>query len=111
MCLLIYKSLCYVCICIDAAITQERPPAAYLLRVVDVEFYDDALLIVGRGFVDELSLRSGNEGCSPELYATSTTARVGLISNTIDGDDRKTVGNSMSALYCLPGSALSLLFL
>ena len=79
--------------------------------MVDVEFYDDALLIVGRGFVDELSLRSGNERCSPELYATGTTTGVGLISHTIDGDDRKTVGYSMSALYCLPGSALSLLFL
>jgi N-carbamoylputrescine amidase len=35
--LLVYKSLCDVGVGVDAAVAEERPPAAHLLGVVDVD--------------------------------------------------------------------------
>ena len=53
---LIDKSACQVGVVVNATVTEEGPPAAHLLGVVEVEVDDDALFFVSRSLIEEFAL-------------------------------------------------------
>ena len=108
---MIYKPLEDISIGIDAPIAQEGPPASHILRVLEVEFDDDALFLMAVGLIDDLSLRTSEEGSAPELDSFRLTTGIWLETYTVNCEDGQTVGNGMTTHHRLPGSALALLFL
>ena len=55
-----------VAVVVNAAVAKKWPPAAHLLRVLEVEFYDNALLLVIGSLIDDFTLRTSNERGAPE---------------------------------------------
>ena len=66
--------------------------------MLEVEFDDDALLLVGRGFIDDLALRTSEERGAPELDALRLTTGIWLVTNSVDGKDGQTVGNGIKTV-------------
>ena len=96
---------------VDAAIAQERPPAANVLAALHVHLDYSILFPVHRCLIKHLALRSGYKAAAPKLNATGLPARIGLVSYAVDGNDGNPVSHSMTALYGDPGFALALLLL
>lgn len=95
---------------VDAAVAQERPPAAHLLAPGEV--YVDALrgFGVGRGAVKEFALRTSHETAAPKLNASRGARWVGLVAYTVNGDYRQAVGYGVASLHGRPCLALPLFF-
>ena len=93
---MIYKPLEDISVFVDTSIAQERPPASHILRVLEVEFDDDALFLMAVGLIDDLSLRTSEEGGTPELDTLRLTTRIRFETYTIDGQDGEPVGNGMA---------------
>ena len=103
-------AFCYSAILLNAPIAQERPPLTHGFASFDAHLDYLALLLLAK-VCNELTLRACNKAMPPELYTVCHSRRVGLMAAAVDSDDRKSVGYSMSALHCLPGSKLPFLLL
>ena len=66
MLLLVNESLGQRTVVLNAAVAQERPPAAHLLGALHIDVDNDGHFLVGRTFVEQLALRSGYERSAPE---------------------------------------------
>ena len=66
---LIDKALCQILKLVNSAVTQERPPAAYILTAVHIYIYNDIFFFQVAGLCQNFSLWSCDEAVSPELYA------------------------------------------
>ena len=93
----------------DAAVAQERPPAAHVFRAFQINFHHHVFFRVTTGTCQHLALRTGHETAAPELYATGLSGRVRLMSHTVHRDDRQAVGNGMPPLHRGPCLALAFL--
>ena len=78
---------------------------------MEVNIDDEVLRFGSGGFGQEFALRPTDEAGTPELDAACLTAGIGLMSDPVHSDDGETVGDGMTALYELPGVALTGLFL
>ena len=96
---------------IDAAIAQERPPAAYVFRAFQVHFHNQIFRSVVAGLCQKFALRSCYETVSPEQDAVGLSRRVGFVAYTVYGYYRQSVGYGVSALRDDPGSQLACLFI
>lgn len=69
----------------DAAVTQEGPPAAYVLRALHIYVYHQRFLVGIAGAGQYLALRATCETATPEVYAMCLAAGVGLVAHTVYG--------------------------
>ena len=95
----------------DAAVAKERPPAAHIFRAfhIDINDLDDFFVLLSA--VKEFTLRACDKGASPKLDAVGLSAGVGFVARAVNGDNGKSVGHGVTALYRCPGLALAFLFL
>ncbi len=100
-----------VTISINTAVTQERPPASYLLGALQIDVNQKILRLFLRGLAQQFALGTADKTRPPKLYTTGLTAGVWLMSYPVHSHHRQAVGNSMTALHCLPGHALTLLLI
>ena len=96
---------------VDASVAEEGPPAAHLLATVKVKFDDLLALLLVVGTEEKLSLRACHKARTPKLYAVGLMARVRLVADAVDGDDREPVGYGMPSLHRCPCLALPFLLL
>ena len=95
---------------VDAAVAEERPPAAYILAALQIDVDQVDAFTLGVGTEEEFALRTGHKGTTPELDAVGLSAGIGFVTDAVDGDDGQTVGDGVTALHCCPCFALTLLF-
>ena len=95
---------------IDAAVAEERPPAPYVLAVLEVNIYHKAFFLVVACPVIELALRTSHETAAPKLNASSLLTWVGLEAYAVDSYYRQTIGYGMTSHHGGPSLALALLF-
>lgn len=100
-----------VLIGVDAAVTEEGPPATHLLGTLEVDVHEEVLGFCLRGLGKDFALGTCHKAGSPELDATRLTAGIGLVPYPIHGNDRKSVGHGMTALHELPCLTLTCLLL
>src|SRR3954452_9745405 len=81
---------------IDAAVAQKRPVAPHVFDAPAVDFADENLFLIGRGFLDDDAERVGDKRRAPEFDARP--ARGALVADAIDRRDRDAVGNRVGAL-------------
>ena len=79
---------------VDAAVAEERPPAAYILAALQVDVDQIDAFTLGVGTEEEFALRTGHEGAAPEENAVGLSAGVGFVTDAVDGDDGQTVGDA-----------------
>jgi len=68
-CLLDAEALGDVAISVDATVSEEWPPTAHLLTVVQIHVNGLSLFFLVGGTIEQLTLWTGNETRSPKLYA------------------------------------------
>ena len=86
--LLVDIALSDILIIVNAAVTEEGPPPAYLLTVVHVNFDHDAFFFIIAGSVMDFALRSDSKAAAPELNSSRLSAWIRLMTNAINGNDR-----------------------
>ena len=88
-----------ILVSVDAAVAEERPDAAEILDLFEVEIVGEDFLVFDGGFGDEFTVGIGDEGLAPELGAV-----VGA--GAVDGGEVATVGDGVAALHGFPGAVL-----
>ena len=107
---LVNESACEAAVAVNAAVAQERPPAAHGFRALHVHFDNCGLFHVGRGLIQKFALGAGNEARAPECDAVGLRGRVGFVTYAVYGHHWQSVGHGMAALHGDPGFALTRLF-
>ena len=72
----------------DAAVAEERPPAAHILAALQVDVDQVHAFALGVGTEKQFALRTGHKGAAPEENAVGLSAGVGFVTHAVDGDDR-----------------------
>ena len=73
---------------VDAAVAEERPPAAYIFAALHVDVDKVDAFALGVGTEKQFALRTGYEGAAPEENAVGLSAGVGFVTHAVDSDDR-----------------------
>jgi len=95
---------CQVAVCVDAAVTKERPMGALLVKVVEIGGSDEDFFTCA-GLGDDFAARVTDETLSPELDAVA--AGWCLVADSVGHGDVAAVGDGMRALNGLPGAVLA----
>src|SRR5271154_5294012 len=91
---------------IDAAIAQERPIAPRLFLQLWIDFRDQNLFLVARGFFQEFAEGIGDEAATKKLDAVAGGAVDFFEADAIGTGDVDAVGDGVRALNRFPGGAL-----
>ena len=73
---------------VDAAVAEERPPAAHILAALHVDVDKVDVFALGVGTEEEFALRAGHKGAAPEENAVGLSAGIGFVTHAVDSDDR-----------------------
>ena len=102
----IHKPFCQISVGVNPAVAQERPVRARVIHLGKVNWHNQNLFLVRRGFGKDFAGSSGDKTLSPKFNAVATNAVEDFMADAIGHGNKAAVGDGVRALDSLPGVML-----